>query len=96
MPVDLTKRGLSRRDRAVLDFERSWFKYPGAKETAILERFGHGTTRHYQLVNAIIDRPEALAYDPLLVRRLIRLRNDRRDQRNARRRHPSSGEFVRP
>lgn len=82
--VDLRKRGrLTDTEIAVLEFERSWWKFPGAKETAVRERFGHGSTRHYQLLNAIIDRPEALAHDPLLVRRLRRLRQERARQRSA-------------
>lgn len=82
--VDLRKRGrLTEIEVAVLEFERSWWKFPGAKETAVRERFGHGSTRHYQLLNAIIDRPEALAHDPLLVRRLRRLRQERARRRSA-------------
>lgn len=87
--VDLTKHGLTRRDRAILDLERTWWKYPGAKVTAIREHIGCTEVRYYQLVGALIDRPEALAADPLLVKRLRRLRDERRDQRAARRRHPS-------
>lgn len=72
-------------ETAILDFERHWWKYPGAKEQAIRDTFGCSPTRHYQLVNAIIDKPAALAYDPLLVRRLIRLRDARAGQRSSRR-----------
>src|SRR3954468_557369 len=60
--------GLSDRDRDVLDFERQWWKYAGAKEQAVREKFGMSSTRYYQVLNALIDRPEALAFDPLLVR----------------------------
>jgi hypothetical protein len=70
-------------ERKILDFERHWWKYAGAKETAVRETFGTSSTRHYQRVNAIIDKPEALAYDPLLVRRLRRLRAARARQRSA-------------
>lgn len=84
--IDLRKRGrLTDTEVAVLEFERSWWKFPGAKETAVRERFGHGSTRHYQLLNTILDRPEALALDPLLVRRLRRLREERALQRSSRR-----------
>lgn len=84
--VDLRKRGrLTDLEVAVLDFERAWWKFEGAKESALRERFGHGSTRHYQLLNAVIDRPEALAHDPLLVRRLRRLRAERARQRSSRR-----------
>lgn len=70
---------------AVLDFERSWWKFAGAKESAIHEAFGWSPTRHYQVVNDLLDRPEALAYDPMLVRRLVRLRDRRQALRGARR-----------
>jgi hypothetical protein len=76
---------LSERDQSVLDFERQWWKYAGAKEQAIREQFGMSSTRYYQVLNAIIDRPEALVHDPLLVRRLRRLRAARQRARSARR-----------
>jgi hypothetical protein len=76
---------LSDRDREVLDFERQWWKYAGAKEQAVREKFDMSSTRYYQVLNALIDRPEALAHDPLLVRRLRRLRAARQRARSARR-----------
>ena len=72
---------LSDRDREVLDFERQWWKYAGAKEQAVREKFDMSSTRYYQVLNALIDRPEALAHDPLLVRRLRRARDRRRRAR---------------
>ncbi|CAA9358881.1 MAG: hypothetical protein AVDCRST_MAG47-23 [uncultured Nocardioidaceae bacterium] len=76
---------LSERDREVLDFERQWWKYAGAKEQAVRDKFDMSSTRYYQVLNALIDRPEALAHDPLLVRRLRRLRAARQRARSARR-----------
>ncbi|MBS45064.1 MAG: hypothetical protein CMH83_18220 [Nocardioides sp.] len=76
---------LSDRDREILEFERQWWKYAGAKETAVREKFGMSSTRYYQVLNALIDRAEALEADPLLVRRLRRLRSQRQRQRSARR-----------
>ncbi|NYJ06112.1 DUF3263 domain-containing protein [Petropleomorpha daqingensis] len=70
--------GLSRREHEMLTFERQWWRSAGAKETAIRETFGVTPTRYYQVLNALVDRPAALAADPLLVRRLRRLRNARR------------------
>ncbi len=58
---------LSDRDRDILEFERQWWKYAGAKETAVREQFDMSATRYYQVLNALIDRPEALEADPLLV-----------------------------
>lgn len=69
----------------MLDLERQWWKYAGAKEQAVRERFDMSSTRYYQVLNALIDRPEALVHDPLLVRRLRRLRATRQRQRSARR-----------
>lgn len=77
--------GLSARDAAMLDFERQWWKYAGAKEQAVREQFEMSSTRYYQVLNALIDNPSALAHDPLLVRRLRRLRATRQRQRSARR-----------
>jgi hypothetical protein len=77
--------GLSDRDREVLDFERQGWKYAGAKEQAVREKFDMSSTRYYQVLNALMDRPEALAHDPLLVRRLRRLRAARQRARSARR-----------
>jgi Protein of unknown function (DUF3263) len=75
--------GLSRREHEMLTFERQWWRSAGAKETAIRERFGVTPTRYYQALNALVDRPAALAADPLLVRRLRRLRSGRRRGRSA-------------
>ena len=77
--------GLSRRDREILAFERQWWQYAGAKEQAIKEMFGLSPTRYYQVLNEVIDNPAALAEDPLLVRRLRRLRTSRQKARSARR-----------
>ena len=76
---------LSARDREILEFERQWWKYAGAKEQAVRDKFDMSSTRYYQVLNALIDRPEALEADPLLVRRLRRLRASRQRQRSARR-----------
>jgi len=77
--------GLSERDQEILAFERQWWKYAGAKEAAVRDKFDMSSTRYYQVLNALIDRPEALEADPLLVRRLRRLRAARQRQRSARR-----------
>ena len=66
--------GLDERERAILDFERDSWRLQVAKERAIRETFGISGTRYHQLLRRIVDRPEALAYDPMLVRRLRRLR----------------------
>jgi hypothetical protein len=76
--------GLSERDVAILDFERSWWKHAGVKEQAIRERFDMSATRYYQLLNELLENPAALAHDPILVKRLKRLRTYRQRQRVAR------------
>jgi hypothetical protein len=76
---------LSARDADILTFERQWWKFAGAKEQAIRDRFQMSATRYYQVLNALIDKPEALAQDPLLVKRLRRLRATRQRNRSAKR-----------
>jgi hypothetical protein len=66
---------LSDDERAILDFERKWWRLAGAKEQAIRDRFEMSPMRYYQSLNALLDVPEALAYDPQLVNRLRRLRS---------------------
>ena len=82
MPVSTL---LSDQQRAVLDFEKSWWSLPGSKEAEIREQFGISSTRYYQELNALLDDEAALAYDPLLVKRLRRVRSARRSERTARR-----------
>jgi len=77
--------GLSRREHDILAFERQWWKFAGVKEDAIKELFSMSATRYYQVLNALVDRPEALAADPMLVKRLRRLRASRQKARAARR-----------
>ena len=82
----LTASGpLTEREVAMLELERTWWKYAGAKEAEIRARFDVSATRYYQVLNALLEREEALAHDPLLVKRLRRLRADRARSRSARR-----------
>lgn len=81
---------LSERDQQVLAFERQWWKYAGAKEQAIRELFDLSATRYYQVLNALIDSPAALAHDPMLVKRLRRMRSTRQRARSARRLGPDA------
>ncbi|MCB7136909.1 DUF3263 domain-containing protein [Cellulosimicrobium marinum] len=77
--------GLGERDREILAFERQWWKYAGAKEQAVRELFDMSATRYYQVLNALIDSPAALEHDPMLVKRLRRMRSTRQRARTARR-----------
>jgi hypothetical protein len=75
---------LTQRDIEILDFERSWWKHAGVKEQAIKERFDMSATRYYQLLNELLENPAAMSHDPILVKRLKRLRTYRQRQRVAR------------
>ena len=68
---------LAPREEMILAFERRWWRHAGAKEQAIRDTFGLSPTRYYQLLNGLLDHPGALAYDPVLVNRLRRLRASR-------------------
>ena len=74
---------LDERARAILDLEREAWMLTIPKERAIRERFGFSAARYHQLLTQTIDRPEALVYDPMLVRRLRRVREARRRRRVA-------------
>lgn len=80
-PADAGSGGLPEADRAVLALERQSWPGPGAKERAVRERLGITPTRYYQLLNALLDDPRALAHDPVTVNRLRRLRDERRARR---------------
>ena len=74
---------LTAREQEMLAFERQWWRHAGAKEAAIRARFDLPPTRYYQALNALVDRPAALAVDPLVVRRLRRLRAARGQRRSS-------------
>ena len=74
---------LSDNDRAILEVERSWWRHRLPKARLVRERLGLSPTRYHQRLNALIDRPDALVYDPMLVGRLRRLREARRRLRFA-------------
>jgi hypothetical protein len=76
---------LTDRDREIIAFERQWWKYAGAKEQAIRDLFDMSATRYYQVLNSLIDNPAALEADPMLIKRLRRLRASRQRARSARR-----------
>jgi hypothetical protein len=83
--------GLSTRDREILDFERTWRHRPAPKEIAIRENFDISPSRYYELLNALLDNADALIYDPLTVKRVQRVRNQRRRVRiEGRRADPES------
>ena len=68
---------LTDRERAILDFEGEWRRHAGAKEEAIRADLGMSPARYYQLLGRLIDTAEAQQHDPMLVKRLRRLRDAR-------------------
>lgn len=79
---------LTEAERDLLVFERGWWKYAGAKEAAIRDQFGFSASRYYQALGAVIEKPAALVFDPVLVKRLRRLRETRALARERPRRSP--------
>jgi hypothetical protein len=74
---------LAERDRQILALERVWWQHAGGKETAIRDQFDMSATQFYQRLNQLIDTEAALAFDPLTVRRLRRMRAQRQRTREA-------------
>ena len=81
MPSNSDTSELSELEVAVLEFERRWWKYGGAKDHAIRERFDMSATSYFQILNSLLDNPAALASDPMLVKRLRRIRSTRQSER---------------
>jgi Protein of unknown function (DUF3263) len=71
-------QSLSDRERAILEFEKQWWRFEGAKQEAIREQFHLSPTRYYQVLNGLLDKPDALRTEPVVVRRLQRQRQTRR------------------
>ena len=72
---------LTDRERAILEFESSWWTEPGPKEIAIVERFELSSERYHRILSDLLESPAAEAYDPLVVKRLRRMRDRRRRAR---------------
>lgn len=79
---------LTEREREILAFEKTTWRYAGAKESAIRDLFGLSGMQYGQIVNALIDRPEAYVHDPSLVKRLRRVREQKQKQRTDPKRRP--------
>ena len=80
---DPPSTGLSEFEIKMLDFERTWWRHAGAKESSIKELFNLTPPAYYQLLNNLIDKPAALMADPILVARLLRLRDSRNQGRSS-------------
>ena len=80
---DLVNSGLTELEIKILEFERTWWRHAGAKESSIKELFNLTPPAYYQMLNNLIDRPAALIAQPLLVKRLLRLRDQRTASRSS-------------
>lgn len=80
----MTSNSLTEQERDILAVERLWWQFAGAKEARVRDEFDMSMTRYYQTLNRLIEREDALAFDPLLVKRLRRLRAQRKRSRSAR------------
>ena len=84
MPVsDPANAGLSELEIKMLEFERTWWRHSGAKESSIKELFNLTPPAYYQMLNNLIDREAALMAEPLLVKRLLRVRQQRTAARSS-------------
>ena len=83
MPINDSAAGLSELEIKMLEFERTWWRHAGAKESSIKELFNLTPPAYYQLLNNLIDRPAAIMAEPLLVKRLLRLREQRTSSRSS-------------
>jgi hypothetical protein len=81
---EIQSSGLTDLEVRILDFESNWWRFAGDKESAIKELFDLTAPRYYQLLNDLIDREDAMAAAPMLVKRLRRLREARMQARSAR------------
>ena len=80
---DPVQSGLTELESKILEFERTWWRHAGAKESSIKELFNLTPPAYYQLLNNLIDRPAALMAEPLLVKRLLRVRDQRTAARSS-------------
>ena len=84
MPLnDASSSGLSELEIKMLEFERTWWRHAGAKESSIKELFNLTPPAYYQMLNNLIDREAALLAEPLLVKRLLRVRQQRTAERSS-------------
>jgi hypothetical protein len=74
---------LNERERQVLDVEREWWLHAPTKEQAIRDRLGCSPAAYYAALRRLASSPEAFSYDPLVVTRLRRRRDQRRRARFA-------------
>jgi hypothetical protein len=89
-------RMLSERHAAMLDFERGWWDSDEPRDQVIRARFQCAPAEYHAELTRVLDDPAALAHDPLVVRRLKRLRLRARRERQGSAVAVASGEGVQP
>lgn len=72
---------ITERQQAMLEFERTFWTFDDPKETLVRARFQCSIDEYHAELNDLLEQPEALAHDPLVVRRLQRQRVRRRRER---------------
>jgi hypothetical protein len=65
---------LSERYAAMLDFERAWWNHDEPRDQVIRARFQCSPDEYYAELTMVLEDPDAVDHDPLVVRRLKRLR----------------------
>ena len=77
--------GLTEREKDILDFEQSWWSLSVPREQAVRDRFQLTETEYVEVLEMLIATEAALEAEPLLVRRLRRMKDRRRQEHVARR-----------
>ena len=68
---------LTETEHDILKFERQWWRYAASKEDAIRLQLNMTPFYYYQKRTTLLQKPDALADDPALVRRLRRIADSR-------------------
>jgi hypothetical protein len=69
---------LSEKDIRILDFEAGWWHFPEPKDRAIRDYLGMSSTRYYQALRRLVDDDEAERRYPLVIKRLRRMKEERK------------------
>jgi hypothetical protein len=80
-PDEPAQQPLGERAAAMIEFEATWFLLGEERHEAIRARFACSVEEYTLELNRVMDHPDALAIDPLVVRRLRRHRERRRRAR---------------
>ena len=70
---------LSEEDRAILDFERASWREPGPKDQTVEMVLGLTSREYYERLRTAVESQQALAYDPLTVKRVMRIIEEPRE-----------------